>query len=99
MTTVGCPECKSENLYWYYTCHTYGPPWMACISCDSAVMYSCLDCAWGYTDWLNSGNPRAEENKKHRPAWLDDEVAVKSREEWGPSGITWYDNRVKDDFD
>jgi hypothetical protein len=97
LNEVECPKCKSLDIVWDYVCHTYGPPWMACMDCDSAVDYYCREntCDWRYTDGLNSRNPRAEENAKKRPAWLDDEQAVQSRKESTPV-ITWWDPRVKD---
>lgn len=30
-------------------------------------------CGWRWTDGLNPGNPRAEENEKNRPDWSKDE--------------------------
>lgn len=76
-TPVVCPVCGSP-VVWDYTCHTYqqGGRWMACLPCDSAIVYSCAGdpngegCGWSFDHGLNPGNPRAEANEKRRPPWL-----------------------------
>lgn len=69
-----CPACGG-TVRWDFTCHTYG--WkddgtggMACLYCDSAVEYECLECDWSYVDGLNPRNPRSAANVARRPAWL-----------------------------
>lgn len=69
----------------YGTCHTYRGPndtWWSCQGCYSAIEYFCVgtnddeiddDCGWSYTHGLNPGNPRAAENARHCPPWLDPE--------------------------
>ena len=87
-----CPICGGEVRY-YPTCHTYGIDgrWMACISCDSAIEYMCINednllSHWSYIDGLNPRNPRAEVNAANRPKWLDDGFV---------DNLIHVDNRVK----
>lgn len=73
-----CPECGSK-VYWDYACHTWPRDYdgthvvfMACIPCDTARRYICLDCGWSYTHGLNPKNPRFNTEQKRKPDWIDD---------------------------
>lgn len=81
-----CPECggKVERIH---TCHTWGwrpneegkmVGGMSCIGCCSAMHYYCTEryeevspCRWEYTAGMNPNNPKAAENEKRKPAWLE----------------------------
>lgn len=69
-----CPACGQPTTS-TLTCHTYqeGSRWMSHIWCDTATRHYCTAdaCGWEYTDGLNPASPRAVENEKRRPGWLD----------------------------
>lgn len=85
-----CPNCNSD-VHYDLTCHTWQNSdnvWMACLGCDSAILYVCdrdYDC-WHYIDGLNPRNPRAQKNEAKRPSWLNDDFVDKT---FG------YDTRVR----
>lgn len=60
--------------------------YMSCMPCDSATIWSCetrwmdedelngrVTCEWTWTEGLNPGNPRAEENETRNPHWDPDD--------------------------
>lgn len=71
---VKCPQCNSEEIYRYFTCHTYliDNKWYSCLPCDSAIEFFCDDCDWSFTWGLNENNPRFEREKSYKPNWLPD---------------------------
>ena len=75
-------ECGKPVL-WDYTCHTWpgSNTWMACLDCNSAILFHCPNYCWSYTWGLNPANPRVEQNEQHRPAWLVGDI------EWDQHGI------------
>lgn len=75
-----CPRCGGK-VHRQFACHTYPrrddngkESWMACLPCDSAVLYACdqppKECGWSYTNGLNPRNPRAAANEANRPDWM-----------------------------
>jgi hypothetical protein len=61
--TNPCPVCAAPTTS------------MSHIWCDTATRHYCTAeawaCGWEYTDGLNPSSPRAVENEKRRPGWLD----------------------------
>lgn len=90
-----CPRCGGP-VESDFACHTWPrtrddgtQQWMACMPCDSATRWSCVEwteedeadkwmikgedigsgCGWSWTQGLNPGNPRSEENDLNEPEW------------------------------
>lgn len=75
-TWMSCLPCDSARTYYCvadsmcYCSLDTGVVEPNCYACDGTGIDEGWGCGWRYTDGLNPGNPRWEDNEQRRPEWI-----------------------------